>query len=105
MQQGNPIAYISKTLAPRHQSLFTYEKELLALVYAVEKWRSYLVGSHFLVKTDHFNLKYILEQQISTPFQAKLLPKLLGLDYTYFTKREERTLLLIPFPELLVPNS
>jgi len=37
MQQGYPIAYISKALAPKHQGLSAYEKELLALVYAVEK--------------------------------------------------------------------
>jgi len=37
MQRDHPIAYISKTLAPKHQRLSTYKKELLALVDAVEK--------------------------------------------------------------------
>lgn len=61
MQEGKPLAYISKTLSQRHQALSTYEKELLAVVYAVEKWRSYLIGRHFVVEIDHFSLKYILE--------------------------------------------
>jgi len=87
MQQGHPIAYISKTLALKHQCLSTYEKELLSLVYAVEKWRAYVIGSYFLVKTDHCSLKYLIEQKISTLFQAKLLPKLLGLDYTILYKK------------------
>ena len=37
MQWGHPIAYINKTLAPKHQGLSTCKKELLALMYAVEK--------------------------------------------------------------------
>ena len=36
-QNGHPIAYLSKTLAPKHQALSTYEKELLALVLALQK--------------------------------------------------------------------
>ena len=87
MQQGHPIAFISKNLAPKHHGLSAYEKELLAVVYAVEKWRSYLVGAHFIIRTDHFSLKYILEQKISTPIQSKLLPKLLGLDYEIVYKK------------------
>ncbi|GJW85685.1 retrovirus-related pol polyprotein from transposon TNT 1-94 [Tanacetum coccineum] len=49
-QNKHPIAYLSKTLAPKHQSLSTYEKELLAV-------------------------------RLTTPFQCKWLPKLLGYDY------------------------
>jgi len=39
MQEGHPIAYFSKALSLRHQALSTYEKELMAVVLAVEKWR------------------------------------------------------------------
>nr|GFC83558.1 retrotransposable element Tf2 [Tanacetum cinerariifolium] len=38
-QSGHPIAYYSKKLAPRHHSLSTYEKELLAVIQALHKWR------------------------------------------------------------------
>ena len=51
------------------------------MVLAVEKWRPYLLGRHFIIKTDHFNLKYLLEQKITTPFQSKWLPKLTGFNY------------------------
>jgi len=68
MQEGHPIAYFSKGLAPRHHSLSTYEKELLAVVLAVEKWRPYLLGRHFIIKTDHFSLKYLLGQKFTTVF-------------------------------------
>jgi hypothetical protein len=38
-QQGHPIAYLSKALAPKHFILSTYEKELLAVIHALEKWK------------------------------------------------------------------
>jgi len=92
MQQRHPIAFISRALAPKHHSISAYEKELLALVFVVDKWRPYLIGSHFIVKTDHFSLKYLLEQKIATLFQAKLLPKLLGLDYTVIYKKGKKNI-------------
>ncbi|GJV75382.1 retrotransposon-related protein [Tanacetum coccineum] len=55
-QKGHPIAFLSKTLAPRHQSLSAYEKELLAVVVALQKWRGYLLDRHFKIRTDHFSL-------------------------------------------------
>lgn len=41
-QNGHPIAYISKALGPKNQVLSTYEKESLAILMAVDHWRSYL---------------------------------------------------------------
>lgn len=61
--------------------LSIYEKELLALVTTVNKWRHYLEGHHFILKTDHQSLKYLLEQRITTALQQKWLTTLLGLDY------------------------
>lgn len=81
MQGGWPIAYFSKSLAPKHQGLSTYEKELMAIVMASQKWFTYLQGNHFIIKTDHQSLKYLLEQRLSTLFQQKWLAKLMGLDY------------------------
>ncbi|XP_057761861.1 uncharacterized protein LOC130982040 [Arachis stenosperma] len=45
----------------------TTEKELLAVVYAVDKFRSYLLGSKVIVYTDHAVLKYLLTKQDSKP--------------------------------------
>nr|GFA38058.1 retrotransposon protein, putative, unclassified [Tanacetum cinerariifolium] len=75
------IAYRSETLANKHQSLSSYEKELLVVVLALKKWRGYLLDKHFKIKTDHFSLKYMLNQRITTPFQSKWFPKLLGFNY------------------------
>jgi hypothetical protein len=42
-QEGHPIAYFSKGLSIANQKLSTYEKEFLAVLMAVDKWRSYLL--------------------------------------------------------------
>lgn len=61
MQSGHPIAFISKGLAPKHIALFVYERELLALVFAVTKWSYYLMGQYFIVITDQKALKFLLD--------------------------------------------
>ncbi|XP_016495999.2 putative mitochondrial protein AtMg00860 [Nicotiana tabacum] len=66
MQQGKLIAFFSKALAPRHMGLSTYEKEYMVVLSAVDKWRHYLQGDHFIIRTDHQSLKYLLEQRITT---------------------------------------
>lgn len=44
IQEGKPIAFYSKHLKGKALHLSTYERELLALVSVVAKWRSYLLG-------------------------------------------------------------
>nr|GEV82965.1 hypothetical protein [Tanacetum cinerariifolium] len=80
-QHGHPITYLSKDLSSKHQLLSTYEKEFLAVLQALDKWRGYLLDRHFKIKTDHLSLKDLLDQRISTPTQMKWLPKLMGFDY------------------------
>ncbi|GKC03690.1 retrotransposon-related protein, partial [Tanacetum coccineum] len=86
-QGGHPITYLSKSLEYRHWSLSTYEKELMAVVLALDKWMGYALNIHFKIKTDHFSLKYLLDQSITTPFQTKWLQKLLGFDYDLTYKK------------------
>ena len=45
----------------------TTEKELLVIVYALEKFRSYLIGSKVIVFTDHAAIKYLLNKVYSKP--------------------------------------
>jgi hypothetical protein len=42
MQQDHPVAYLSKHLCPRNQALSVYEKECLAILMTIDKWRPYL---------------------------------------------------------------
>lgn len=77
---------MSKALAPRHQALSVYDKEMLAVVFAVQHWRPYLLGHHFTILTDHRTIEYFLGQRITTPAQQKCLLKLLGYDYSIHYK-------------------
>ena len=54
------IYYVSKTLNEAQRNYTTTEKELLAIVFALYKFRAYLVGSFIVVFTDHSALKYLL---------------------------------------------
>uniref|UniRef100_A0A803PI17 Integrase catalytic domain-containing protein n=1 Tax=Cannabis sativa TaxID=3483 RepID=A0A803PI17_CANSA len=81
MKEGHPIAYYSLVLKPRAQLKSIYAKELMAIVLAALKWRSYLLGHHFIVRTDQPNLKFLLEQRLVTPEHQKWLVKLLGYGF------------------------
>ncbi|GJS77061.1 reverse transcriptase domain-containing protein [Tanacetum coccineum] len=60
-----PIHYASKTMTDAKAHYTTTEKELLAVVYAFEKFRPYLVLSKTIVYTYHSTLKYLLAMQDS----------------------------------------
>ncbi|KAL0449608.1 UNVERIFIED_CONTAM: Retrovirus-related Pol polyprotein from transposon.6 [Sesamum latifolium] len=87
MQSGRPIAYLSKALGVKNQALSVYEKEFLAIMLAVGKWKHYLEGNKFIIKTDQQSLKFILEQCIGNALQQKWISKLLGLDYEIHYKK------------------
>jgi hypothetical protein len=61
------ISYTSKTLTGPQLNYATMEKELLAVVFAIEKFRSYLVGTKVIVYTDHAALKYLLSKKEAKP--------------------------------------
>ncbi|KAL6310861.1 hypothetical protein AAG906_027293 [Vitis piasezkii] len=64
-EDGKPyvIYYASKTLNEAQRNYTTTEKELLAVVFALDKFHAYLVGSFIIVFTDHSALKYLLTKQ------------------------------------------
>ncbi|XP_030479163.2 uncharacterized protein LOC115696402 [Cannabis sativa] len=59
-----------------------YLRELRAIVEAATKWRQYLLGRQFLIRTDHKSLKELLTQVIQTPEQQQFLQKLIGFHFT-----------------------
>ena len=56
------IYYASKTLNDAQLNYTTIEKELLAVIFALDKFRSYLVESLVMIYTDHSALKYLLSK-------------------------------------------
>nr|GEU60718.1 reverse transcriptase domain-containing protein [Tanacetum cinerariifolium] len=58
-----PIHYASKTMTQAEMNYMTTEKEMLAVVYAFEKFRSYLIMNKSIVYTDHSTLKYLFDKK------------------------------------------
>jgi hypothetical protein len=87
MQEGQPLAFTSKKLSEKNLGKPIYEKEMLAILHAVDLWCPYLLGKHFQIKTNHQSLKYFLEQRISSPEQQKRVTKLFGYDYEIIYKK------------------
>ena len=65
-KKHHAIAYASKTLIGAQLNYATTEKELLAVVFAIE-FKSYLVGAKIIVYTDHAALKYLLTKKDAKP--------------------------------------
>jgi hypothetical protein len=86
MQEGRPLAFESRPLKGRDLHKPIYEKEMMAILHALKKWRPYLIGRHFKVKTDHDSLKYFLEQRLSSEEQQKWVTKILGYDFEIIYK-------------------
>lgn len=81
LQDGHPLAFVSKALGPRTRGLSTYEKEYLAILVAVDQWRAYLQHGEFLIYTNQRSLMHVTDQRLHTPWQLKLYTKLVGLQY------------------------
>ena len=64
-EDGKPyvIYYASKTLNEVQRNYTTTEEKFLAIVFALDKFRAYLIGSFIVVFTDHSTLKYLLTKQ------------------------------------------
>jgi hypothetical protein len=66
-RKHHAISYASKTLSGSQLNYATTEKELLAIVFAIDKFRSYLVEAKVIVYTDHAALKYLLTKKDAKP--------------------------------------
>ncbi|RDY13833.1 Retrovirus-related Pol polyprotein from transposon 17.6, partial [Mucuna pruriens] len=66
-QPTHVISYASRTMDPAQQNYTTIEKELLAIVFALDKFRSYLLGSKIVVFSDHAALRYLLKKPDAKP--------------------------------------
>ena len=61
------IYYASKPLQGAQLNYTVTEKELLAVVFAFDKFRSYLVGTKVIVYTNHSAIKYLVEKKDAKP--------------------------------------
>lgn len=87
LQKGQPIAFFSKELATMHQHLSIYEKEFLAVIMAVERWRPYLQRQEFITITDHKSLSCLGDQYLQSELQKKAMTRLMGLQFKIVYKK------------------
>jgi hypothetical protein len=81
MQGGHPIVFESRKLIQPERLYSIYDKEMLAIMHAFTKFKQYLVGNKFVVKTDHNSLKYFLEQKDLSEHQHKWVTKVHAFDF------------------------
>ena len=81
MQEGIPISFESSPIKGKDLHKAIYEKEMLAILHALKYQCPYLIGRNFKVNTYHDNLKYFLEQRLSSKEKQKCVTKMLGYDF------------------------
>ncbi|GKA00489.1 reverse transcriptase domain-containing protein [Tanacetum coccineum] len=87
-----PIHYASKTITEAQIHYTTTEKEMLAVVYAFEKFWPYLVLSKSIVYTDHSALKYLMNKQDAKPRLLRWVLLLQEFDITILDKKGSENL-------------
>ena len=70
-QKGNKMFrakyYARKTFNEAQENYSTTGKEMLAMVFACEKFRPYILGSHVIIHTDHATIKYLMAKKEAKP--------------------------------------
>jgi hypothetical protein len=87
MQQGRPIAFLSKALGIKNKQLSIYKKEFLALIMVVYKWRPNLQRTEFEIRTDHKALNFLEDQELHSKLLRKAMTKLMGLQFRVVYKQ------------------
>ncbi|XP_075515720.1 uncharacterized protein LOC142550530 [Primulina tabacum] len=81
------IYYASMTLSAAQLNYATTEKELFAVVFAQDKFRSYLIGSKVIVHTDHSALKYLMAKKDAKPRLIRWILLLQEFDLTIIDRK------------------
>jgi hypothetical protein len=89
------VYYAGKTLSEAQLNYATMEKEFLAVVFAFEKFRSYIVNSKVIVYTDHATTKYLLAKKDAKPRLIRWILLLQEFDVKICVKRGWKMLWLI----------
>ena len=91
-ETARPVAYDSYQLNEAEKNYPVHEKELLAIVKALKKWRTSLLGTHFEIFTDHRTLEYFQSQKDMSRRQMRWSMYLADFDYEIiFVRGEDNT--------------
>ncbi|CAM8917280.1 unnamed protein product [Rhodiola kirilowii] len=86
-KKAGVIYYASRTLDPAQRNYSTTEKELLAVVFALEKFRPYLLGAKVIVYSDHAAIRYLMKKKEAKP---RLIRWILLLQEFYVEIRDKK---------------
>lgn len=81
------IAFLSRSLSRQERNYTTTEKELLAVIWSVEKLRHYLEGSRFTVITDHYSLLWLNRLKDPTGRLARWAVRLQAFDFNIIHRK------------------
>ena len=65
LQEGKPVAFASKSLTPTEQRYANIEREMLAVVFGIEKFHTFVYGRSFLIESDHKPLEAISQKKLA----------------------------------------
>ncbi|CAN6720271.1 unnamed protein product [Malus baccata var. baccata] len=99
------IYYASRTLNDTQLNYATTEKELLAVVFALEKFRSYLVGAKVIVYTNHAVLKYLLSKKDTKPRLIRWILLLQEFDLEIRDKNGSENVVVDHLSRLIIPTA
>lgn len=80
-KHDQPVAYASRLMNQAERNYSTTEREALAMVYAVKKFRHYLLGNKFRFMVDHHSLSYLVNQPLITGRVARWIMILMEYDF------------------------
>src|SRR3954465_15988116 len=81
------IYYASRTMNEAQMNNTTTEKEFLAIIFALEKFRPYLIGTNVIIYTDHAVIKYLLAKKDAKPPLIRWILLLQEFDHTILDKK------------------
>ena len=98
------IYYASRTLNEAQINYTTTEKELLAAVFALEKFRSYLLGSKIMIYSDHTVLRYLLSKKDNQPWLIRWILLLQEFDIEIWDRKWSKNIVADHLSRILVED-
>ena len=87
MQDEHPIAFESRNLSKKECLKYIDNKEILAIMHALAKWGKYMLGSKFLIQTNHNSLQHLFQQKTLSKERHKWIKKNYAFDMDTLHKK------------------